>query len=162
MFDVTTHGRSAGTPGVRFGCRSRAVGRYSPVNGNEERRLIGKAGPVSDLPSMAGKNAVEIQRAYYARTSVDYDARHLREDDEHGIALSFIISAVKQMGPANSILRFVVVAAWRARSLQGRQVWKPLVLYPVTCEVSYVAVPYVDWKPTGGDRNEAQKDDRVR
>jgi SAM-dependent methyltransferase len=42
--------------------------------------------------------AVQIQRAYYAQTAADYDDMHVREDDEHGFAVSFMIAAVQQFG----------------------------------------------------------------
>jgi ubiquinone/menaquinone biosynthesis C-methylase UbiE len=47
---------------------------------------------------MAEKKAVQIQRAYYARTATGYDGLHVRTDDEHGFALSFLISVVGQFG----------------------------------------------------------------
>lgn len=48
--------------------------------------------------SIASDVAIEIQRAYYARTAAEYDEMHVREDDEHGFALSFMIAAVAQFG----------------------------------------------------------------
>jgi ubiquinone/menaquinone biosynthesis C-methylase UbiE len=47
---------------------------------------------------MAEKNEVQVQRAYYARTAQEYDEMHVRDDDEHGFALSFLIAAVEQFG----------------------------------------------------------------
>jgi ubiquinone/menaquinone biosynthesis C-methylase UbiE len=44
------------------------------------------------------KNAVEIQRAYYADTAHRYDDMHVREDDEHGFALRFMISIIEYLG----------------------------------------------------------------
>ena len=55
-------------------------------------RLLAKRSGVSE------KSAVEMQRAYYAQTAAAYDDMHVREDDEHGFALSFLISAVGQFG----------------------------------------------------------------
>jgi len=55
-------------------------------------RLLAKRSGVSE------KSAVEMQRAYYAHTAAAYDDMHVREDDEHGFALSFLISAVGQFG----------------------------------------------------------------
>jgi len=46
----------------------------------------------------AEDEAVQIQRSYYAQTAADYDDMHIREDDEHGFALSFMIAAVEQFG----------------------------------------------------------------
>jgi hypothetical protein len=63
---------------------------------------------------------------------------------------------------ATSLLLFVVkVEADRARSLQGREVWEPLVLDAVTGEMTYVAVPYVDRKPAGRDGAETKKNDCI-
>jgi ubiquinone/menaquinone biosynthesis C-methylase UbiE len=45
----------------------------------------------------ARKSAVEMQRAYYARTAHCYDEMHLHEDDEHGFALRFMISVVEHL-----------------------------------------------------------------
>src|ERR1035441_1208366 len=53
---------------------------------------------MGNLQSGVSDQAVEIQRAYYARTAADYDEMHVREDDEHGFALSFMIAAVEQFG----------------------------------------------------------------
>ena len=44
------------------------------------------------------KTAVEIQRAYYARTSHRYNEMHAHEDDAHGFALWFMISVVEHLG----------------------------------------------------------------
>ena len=44
------------------------------------------------------KTAVEIQRAYYARTSHRYNEMHVHEDDAHGFALRFMISVVEHLG----------------------------------------------------------------
>ena len=44
------------------------------------------------------KTAVEIQRAYYARTSHRYNEMHAHEDDAHGFALRFMISVVEHLG----------------------------------------------------------------
>ena len=46
----------------------------------------------------ARRNAVEIQRAYYARTAHRYDDMHVHEDDAHGFALRFMISVVEHLG----------------------------------------------------------------
>ena len=54
-------------------------------------------GRLAEKPGTTEK-AVGIQRAYYARTAEDYDDMHVREDDEHGIALSFLISTIEQFG----------------------------------------------------------------
>jgi ubiquinone/menaquinone biosynthesis C-methylase UbiE len=43
-------------------------------------------------------NAVDIQRGYYAATADRYDDMHVREDDEHGFALRFLISAIEHFG----------------------------------------------------------------
>jgi ubiquinone/menaquinone biosynthesis C-methylase UbiE len=43
-------------------------------------------------------NAADIQRGYYAATADRYDDMHVRDDDEHGFALSFLISAVEHLG----------------------------------------------------------------
>jgi len=39
-----------------------------------------------------------IQREYYAATATRYDAMHVAEDDEHGIALSYISPLLSAMG----------------------------------------------------------------
>ena len=54
-------------------------------------------GRVAEKPGTTEK-AVGIQRAYYARTAEEYDEMHVRGDDEHGIALSFLISMIGQFG----------------------------------------------------------------
>jgi SAM-dependent methyltransferase len=43
-------------------------------------------------------NAVDIQRAYYAATADHYDAMHVHGNDEHDLALRFLISAVGHFG----------------------------------------------------------------
>jgi ubiquinone/menaquinone biosynthesis C-methylase UbiE len=45
-----------------------------------------------------GRSDVDIQRAYYAETAHKYDDMHVREDDEHGFALHFIISIIEYLG----------------------------------------------------------------
>jgi hypothetical protein len=40
-------------------------------------------------------NAVELQRRYYAATADCYDEMHVRDDDEHGFALCFLLSVVE-------------------------------------------------------------------
>lgn len=47
---------------------------------------------------MAMIDAVTIQRSYYAATAERYDEMHVREDDEHGFALRFLISIVEHFG----------------------------------------------------------------
>jgi ubiquinone/menaquinone biosynthesis C-methylase UbiE len=44
------------------------------------------------------KSEVEAQRAYYARTARSYDDMHVSEQDEHGFALAFMISAIEFLG----------------------------------------------------------------
>jgi ubiquinone/menaquinone biosynthesis C-methylase UbiE len=43
-------------------------------------------------------DAVGIQRAYYAATADRYDDMHVREYDEHGLALRFLISTMEHIG----------------------------------------------------------------
>jgi ubiquinone/menaquinone biosynthesis C-methylase UbiE len=43
-------------------------------------------------------DAVNFQRCYYAATAGRYDDMHVRDDDAHGFALSFLISAVEHFG----------------------------------------------------------------
>ncbi|MCL5776855.1 class I SAM-dependent methyltransferase [Limibaculum sp. FT325] len=43
-------------------------------------------------------DAIEIQRAYYARTAANYDAAHLDEDPEHKVALRLLESFACQVG----------------------------------------------------------------
>ena len=47
---------------------------------------------------LASENAVQIQRAYYAKTASQYDEMHVHEDDEHGFALLFMLSMVELFG----------------------------------------------------------------
>jgi ubiquinone/menaquinone biosynthesis C-methylase UbiE len=42
-------------------------------------------------------NAVELQRRYYAATADRYDEMHVRDDDEHGFALCFLLSVVEHL-----------------------------------------------------------------
>lgn len=58
---------------------------------------------MADASGVAEKKAIELQRAYYARTAKEYDDMHVREDDEHGFALSFLIAAAGQLR-INSVL----------------------------------------------------------
>lgn len=58
----------------------------------ERRQLL------SNVTGTAGKNEIQAQRDYYARTAQDYDGVHVRDDDEHGFALSFLIAAAGQLG----------------------------------------------------------------
>ena len=44
------------------------------------------------------KTDVDIQRAYYADTAQKYDAMHVAEFDEHGLALRFMISVLEHLG----------------------------------------------------------------
>lgn len=44
------------------------------------------------------RNAVDIQRAYYAATADRYDAMHVHDHDEHGFALQFLIAAAGHLG----------------------------------------------------------------
>ncbi len=46
----------------------------------------------------AQQNAVEIQRAYYARTAQHYDKVHLHEQSEHEFAMRFMISMIRYLG----------------------------------------------------------------
>ena len=47
---------------------------------------------------VAEHSAVKIQRAYYAATAANYDDMHLHADDEHHLALRFMISMLPQLG----------------------------------------------------------------
>ena len=47
---------------------------------------------------VAQQNAVQIQRSYYADTANRYDSMHVHQDDEHSIALRFMISFLQQLG----------------------------------------------------------------
>lgn len=40
----------------------------------------------------------QLQRAYYAATAQNYDEMHVRDDDEHGFALAFLIGCVGHFG----------------------------------------------------------------
>ena len=40
---------------------------------------------------------IAIQRRYYAETAARYDAMHLRENDEHFFALSFLVAAINYL-----------------------------------------------------------------
>ncbi len=42
------------------------------------------------------QSGVAEQRAYYSRTAVDYDAEHLSPDDEHAVALAWMVALVDQ------------------------------------------------------------------
>lgn len=48
-------------------------------------------------------HSVALQRAYYERTAADYDALHLREDDEHHTALAWLAGLLHHHG-ATSVL----------------------------------------------------------
>jgi SAM-dependent methyltransferase len=40
----------------------------------------------------------DIQRRYYARTAVDYEAMHVGDDDEHALSLAWMLSMVDHFG----------------------------------------------------------------
>lgn len=42
--------------------------------------------------------AVKNQREYYAKTAHQYDELHVADDDEHGFALAFMLSAMEHLG----------------------------------------------------------------
>lgn len=44
------------------------------------------------------ERATDLQRAYYAATAGQYDAMHVRDDDEHGFALAFLIGCLGHFG----------------------------------------------------------------
>lgn len=44
------------------------------------------------------RDEVKIQRAYYAETAHRYDSAHVHQDDEHSVALRFMISVIEQLG----------------------------------------------------------------
>lgn len=46
----------------------------------------------------ARDHAAQVQLAYYAETAHRYDDMHVREDDEHGLALQFMISLMRHYG----------------------------------------------------------------
>jgi len=41
--------------------------------------------------------AIDVQRSYYAETAYQYDHLHVRDDDEHGFALNFMIAAAEYL-----------------------------------------------------------------
>lgn len=46
----------------------------------------------------ATQEAIELQRSYYSATAAQYDDMHLHRDDEHHLALRFLISMLPQLG----------------------------------------------------------------
>ena len=44
------------------------------------------------------REAVEIQRAYYAETASRYDDVHLHKDDAHSLALRYMLSTIRHLG----------------------------------------------------------------
>lgn len=51
----------------------------------------------TDIPTLR-EGAPDLQRAYYAATAGQYDAMHVRADDEHGFALTFLASCIGHFG----------------------------------------------------------------
>lgn len=48
-----------------------------------------------DHVNPALQKAIDIQRTYYAKTADQYDDMHVHEDDEHSLALCFMLSVVE-------------------------------------------------------------------
>src|SRR5215469_3378938 len=63
---------------------------YSFSIGREVRLSRGTA-------HIQNQKAIEVQRAYYAETACQYDRWHVHQDDEHGLALNFLCSAIKRL-----------------------------------------------------------------